>query len=293
MDAMRGMDPSSSMFHTSAARNISQIGFGAVRSQKEVAPEDDSQHEVHDDVKLSSGPSMAEVDGQEAAENASMSGEMGELADDYCEDEDEVRERHYRDEEDEKSKLIGGGSHLDGLKSEAEVQRLKVMDDPNVAVNDILKDIPQRSLEPARNIVANQIQNNRPAEALVSLKPVEGVNAVDFEPAPQIGMLDIHDTDNKPMTLDPGEDMETSQQQQMAEEQMNKLIANLPADRKAVVDEMRGAVNAWATGNGVNAQTAFAERLSDLAAGWDDESLKLASSTFADASREMSASAAD
>lgn len=290
MDAMRGMDPSTSMFQTQASRNLSQIGFGAVRNQKEVIQEDDHQ-EVQDQVKLSAEGASGVADADEMADNAAMSGELGELVDDYSEDEDEVRERHHRTDGRESDKIGQQVGYTQDLRSDEEVNRLTQLDDPNKAVENILKDIPQRSLEPARNIVSCQVQNGRPAEALVAMKPVEGVNAVDYEPAASIGMLDIHDSNNQPMVQDPTAGVSAETQAEMASKQMDTLIANLPEDRKAVVEEMRGAVNAWASSRGIDAKGAFAERLRDLAAGWDDESLKVASQTFAEASGVVTSAA--
>lgn len=294
MDAMRGMDPSTSMFHTQATRNMSQIGFGAVRSQKEVAPQQEEEHtsEVHDNVCLSS--SDPDVGTEEKTENAAMSGELAELLDDYDDDDEEVKERRDRNERGEISQFSfeEKENRIDGIRSTEDVNRLNQMDDASAAVRDILKDVPERSLEPARNIVSNQVQNGRPAEALVAMKPVEGVNAVDFQPAPQIGLLDIHDTGNKPISQDPEENVSAEFKQEAAEDQMNKLISNLPDDKKEMVEELRTAVNAWAGANGVNAQSAFAERLKDLASGWDDDSLMAATQSYSDASREINASSA-
>lgn len=296
MDAMRGLDPTSSKFHTQAARNISQVGFGSIRTQKELK-EDDGDHEVRDDVKLShshhsQAPAKANlVDQEDLNSAAGMSGEMAELQDDLTEDGDEIAARRERDQEEELERL-GGPGQARGLRTAQQVRRLEQMDDSTVAVDDILKDVPQRSLEPARNIVAAQIQGSRPSEALTALKPVEGVNAVDFEPVAPLGVLDIHDSHNQPMAQDPTEGVDASQQQAVAGFQLDQMIANLPEDRKAVVEELRTAVNGWASAQGLDPGPAFAERLHDLASGWDDEGLQVASRTFAEASREVNAAGA-
>ncbi|NMA27656.1 MAG: hypothetical protein GX934_07840, partial [Burkholderiales bacterium] len=60
----------------------------------------------------------------------------------------------------------------------------------------------------------------------------------------------------------------------------------------AVVAEMRTAVVDWAASQGIDPVPVFAERLRDLAAGWDDEALGVASQTYAEASREVGAAAA-
>lgn len=296
MDAMRGMDPSTSLFQTQAARNLSQIGFSSVRSQKEVAPKEEpqEQHEVRDNVQLSSaGPAADTPETQEMTDNAAMSGELGELLDDYDEDSDEIKERRERDNGYGIEGFDGQQrSSVEGVTKPEEVARLNEMDNAALAVNDILRDVPQSSLEPAKNIVANQLQNNRPAEALVTLKPVEGVNAVDFTPVENVGLLDIHDTNNKPMTEDPEADMDAQMKQDVTGSFMDNAINGLSDDRKAMVDEMRDAVNAWASSNGVDPQAAFAERLSDLAKGWDDENLQMAASTYVEAGRELATSAA-
>jgi hypothetical protein len=290
MDAMRGIDPTSSKFQTQAARNISQVGFGAVRTQKEIK-QDDSEPEVRDQVKLSHQPSTPKVDTEDLTNTAAMSGELGELQDDLTEDGDEIARKRVRDQEDEMDEM-GAAGRSSGLRTAQEVQRLKDMDDPSQAVHDILKDIPQRSLEPAKNIVAAQIQGSRPSEALTQPKPVEGVNAVDFQPETTLGILDIHDSHNQPMAQDPIEGVAPEQQRAMAGQQIDQMVANLPEDRKAVVDEMRTAVNAWAASQGVDPGAAFAEQLHSLAKGWDDESLKVASRTYADAAREVGSAAA-
>ncbi len=290
MDAMRGIDPTSSKFQTQAARNISQVGFGAVRTQKEIK-QDDSEPEVRDQVKLSHQPSTPKVDTEDLTNTAAMSGELGELQDDLTEDGDEIARKRVRDQEDEMDEM-GAAGRSSGLRTAQEVQRLNDMDDPSQAVHDILKDIPQRSLEPAKNIVAAQIQGSRPSEALTQPKPVEGVNAVDFQPETTLGILDIHDSHNQPMAQDPIEGVAPEQQQAMAGQQIDQMVANLPEDRKAVVDEMRTAVNSWAASQGVDPGAAFAEQLHSLAKGWDDESLKVASRTYADAAREVGSAAA-
>ncbi len=290
MDAMRGIDPTSSMFHTQAARNISQVGFGSVRSQKEVK-QDDSENQVQDQVKLSHHSRVVKVDHAELAENAAMSGELGELQDDLTQDDEEISRKLYRDREDEMDEL-GAAGRSSGLRTSQEVRRLSEMDDSTAAIQDILKDIPERSLEPAKNIVANQIQGSRPSEALTQLKPVEGVHAVDFQPETSLGVLDIHDTHNQPITQDPTEGVAPEHQQAVVGQQLDQMIANLPQERQAVVAEMRTAVNDWAASQGVDPGPAFAERLRDLAAGWDDEALGVASQTYAQASREVGAAAA-
>ncbi len=290
MDAMRGIDPTSSKFHTQAARNISQVGFGSVRTQKEIK-QDDSETEVKDQVKLSHHTSTPKVDLEDLTNNAAMSGELGELQDDLTEDGDEIARKAWRDREEDADEL-GAAGRSSGLRTAQEVQRLRHMDDSAQAVHDILKDIPQRSLEPAKNIVAAQIQGSRPSEALTQPKPVEGVNAVDFQPETNLGILDIHDSHNQPMAQDPTEGVAPEQQQAMAGQQMDQMVANLPADRKAVVDEMRTAVNAWAASQGVDPKGAFAEQLHNLAKGWDDDSLQVASRTYAEATREVGSAAA-
>jgi len=290
MDAMRGIDPTSSKFHTQAARNISQVGFGSVRTQKEIK-QDDSEPEVKDQVKLSHHTGTPRVDTDDLTNSAAMSGELGELQDDLTEDGDEIARKLWRDREEEADEL-GAAGRSSGLRTAQEVQRLSDMDDSAQAVHDILKDIPARSLEPAKNIVAAQIQGSRPSEALTQPKPVEGVNAVDFQPETTLGILDIHDSHNQPMAQDPTEGMAPEQQQAMAGQQIDQMVANLPADRKAVVDEMRTAVNSWAASQGVDPKGAFAEQLHNLAKGWDDDSLQVASRTYAEATREVGSAAA-
>ena len=290
---MRSFDPTSSMFQSSAARNMTQIGFGAVRTQKEVAPQEEEQHNgIQDDVNISMPGATEELEADDAVENAAMSGALGEVVDDDQDDDEEIQERHNNVREEELERFLNGNDEqvsLNGVSKPQDVQRLNQMDDPDLAVRDILKDVPRTSLEPASNIVCNQVQNGRPAEALVALKPVEGVNAIDFQAAPQVGVLDIHDSGNKPMVEEPQDNMEASVKQNLAREQMDNLINNLPEDRKSMVTEMRNAVTAWASSNGVNADSAFAEKLHDLAQGWDDETLMAATGAFTAASNQMSA----
>ena len=283
MDAMRGIDPTSSMFHTQAARNISQVGFGSVRSQKEVKQDDSDNNQVQDQVKLSHHSGVAKVDHADLAENAAMSGEMAELQDDLIQDDEEITRKLYRGREDEMEEMdeMGAAGRSSDLRTSQEVRRLSEMDDLTAAVRDILKDIPERSLEPARNIVANQIQGSRPSEALTQLKPVEGVHVVDFQAETSLGVLDIHDTHNQPIAQDPTEEMDPEHQQAVVGQQLDQMIANLPPERQAVVAEMRTAVVDWAASQGIDPVPVFAERLRDLAAGWDDEALGVASQTYA------------
>ncbi len=295
---MRSFDPTSSMFQSSAARNMTQIGFGAVRTQKDVAPQEEDNHgSIQDDVNISMAGQAEELEADDAVENAAMSGALGEVVDDESDDDEEVRERHNNVREEELQRFLEGNSfeldddmELKGIDKQ-DVMRLNRMDDPSAAVRDILKDIPQRSLEPASNIVANQVQNGRPAEALVAMKPVEGCNVIDFQAAPQIGVLDIHDTNNKPMLQDNVDEMEPDVKQNMAREQMDNLINNLPDDRKSMVNDLRTAVEAWASNNGADADTAFATQLHDLAKGWDDEALMVAAGSYNEAAAQMHANA--
>lgn len=290
MDAMRGLDPTSSKFHTQAARNIQQVGVGTLKTQKEVKQgEDDGPQIERDHVALSSKATIP--DHMDAMTAQAMSGELGEIADDLTEDEGEKSDIREREREHE-GLSHAGFDQTHGVKTQAQVQRIREMDDAQTAIDEILKDIPQRSLDPARNMVAAQIQAGRPSQSLTQLKPVEGVNALDFEPAPALGFLDIHDSHNAPMAQDPTEGMDASQQQAVAGFQLDQMIANLPDDRKETVGELRTAVTSWAAGQGLDPSAAFAEKLHDLAEGWDDESLKLASRSFADASREVGSSAA-
>ena len=78
----------------------------------------------------------------------------------------------------------------------------------------------------------------------------------------------------------------------MAENYINNAISNLPEDRRAIVSEMKDAVQNWAGANGLDPKAAFAEKLRDLAAGWDDESLQAVAQTYIDADREIATSAA-
>lgn len=292
MDAMRGLDPTSSKFHTQAARNIQQVGVGTLKTQKEVKQgEDDGPHVERDHVNLSG--KIAAPDHGDAMLAHSMSGELGEIADDLTEDDSENQEIRDRERERKNEGLSHGGfDQVHDVPTAQQARRIRELDDAQLAIEDILKDIPQRSLEPARNMVAAQIQAGRPSQSLTQLKPVEGVNALDFEPAPALGFLDIHDTHNAPLAQDPSEGMDASQQQAVAGFQLDQMIGNLPDDRKATVEELRTAVTSWATAEGVDPGAAFADKLHDLAQGWDDDSLKLAARSYADASREVGSAAA-
>lgn len=291
MEGMRGLDPTSNKFHTQAARNIQQVGVGTLKTQKEIKEgEDDSPHVERDQVRFSS--KVALPDHGDAMLAHSMSGELGEIADDLTEDDSEkssIRER----EREEKNEGLGhaGFDQTHGVPTSQQVRRIREMDDAQLAIDEILKDIPERNLEAARNMLTMQIPGGRPTQALTQLKPVEGVNALDFQPAPALGFLDIHDTHNAPMAQDPSEGMDASQQQAVASFQLDQMIGNLPDDRKATVDELRTAVTSWATAEGVDPSTAFADKLHDLAQGWDDDSLKLAARSYADASREVGSAA--
>lgn len=297
---MRQFDPTSSMFQASATRNLSQVGMASLRSQKEVAPQEEEDNtSILDNVNISMPDGIEELEADDAVENAAMSGELGDVADDLEDDEEEVRERHNNVREEELERFLYGNDNVGnmdnmfgvnkafGVESVRDVQRLNAMDDPDVAVRNILKDIPQSSLEPASNIVCNQVQNGRPAEALTQLKPVEGCNVIDFQAAPQVGVLDIHDTGNKPMLEETADDMAPADKQNMAREQMDNLINNLPADRKETVNELRNAVNAWASATGANGTDEFAKQLHDLAKGWDDTALMTAAGSFTEATMAM------
>lgn len=290
---MRQFDPTSSMFQTSATRNLSQVGMGAVRNQKEVAPKEEEDNSILDNVNISMAD-MDEVEAQDAVENAANSGALADVADDLEDDEEEIRERHNDTKEEELERFLNGEQsdgmelNFNGITNMQDVKRLGAMDDPELAVRDILKDVPQSSLEPASNIVCNQVQNGRPAEALAQLKPVEGCNVIDFQAAPQVGVLDIHDTGNKPMLEDVADNLTPADKQSQAREQMDNLINNLPDDRKAMVTEMRNAVNAYASTMGLDGNNEFAKQLHDLAQGWDDEGLMAVSGAYNEATQAMS-----
>ncbi|MBQ7502731.1 hypothetical protein IJT93_08480 [bacterium] len=296
MEAMRGLNPSSTMFQTQATRNLTQVGFGALRSQKEVTQQDETadRREVSDNVQLSMAEETPDAD--EMTENAAHSGALGEVLDDY-EDDDKIGERRFRDdEEDNQIAYMNMGEQLqdidgDDLKAE-DLQRLREMDDDAQAAKRILNDVPARCLGPAQNIIANQIQGSRPAEALVSLTPVEGVNQIEFTAAEGLGVLDIHDSNNGPIVAEMDEEIGAEQKQSLADDYMKNAISSLPDDRKAIVTEMKEAVEAWASASGADPKAAFAEKLRDLAAGWDDESLQAVAQTYVDAGLEMETSAA-
>ena len=294
MDAMRGFDPSVNMMHSRATQNLSHIGFGAVRSQKEVTQkQEDTSDEVQDNVQLSLSSLDDTPDAEEMTKNAAQSGALSEEADDYTDDEEEIRERKFHEQEYEFAHV--GSTHDPELVQELdsqELQRLSEMDNDALAAREILSDVPSRSLEPAKNIIANQIQDSRPTESLAALKPVEGVNAIDFEPAASLGILDIHDSQNQPIVADSGEEIDPQQRQSLAEDYINSAIEALPEDRKSMVSDLRQAVNSWASASGVDPKAAFAEKLRDLAAGWDDESLQAVAQTYVDADRELATSAA-
>ena len=290
---MRQFDPSSSMFQTSATRNLTQVGMGAVRSQKEVAPKEEDDNSIQDNVNISMAD-MDEIEAQDAVENAANSGALADVADDLEDDEEEIRERHNDTKEEELERFLNGDQqdgmnlNVNGINNLQDIKRLGAMDDPELAVRDILKDVPQSSLEPASNIVCNQVQNGRPADALAQLKPVEGCNVIDFQAAPQVGVLDIHDSGNKPMLEDVPDNMSPADKQSQAREQMDNLINNLPDDRKAMVNDMRNAVNAYASTMGLDGNSEFAKQLHELAQGWDDESLMAASGAYNEATNAMS-----
>lgn len=297
MDAMRGLDPSTSMFQTQATRNLSHIGFGTVRSQKEVTQKQDetTQHEVRDNVQLSlTGQTDETPEADEMTKNAAQSGSLSEILEDsYGDDDEEIRERKFRDDQEQYGALGEVPTHELGENIKAEdINRLKRMDDDVMAAREILSDVPARSLEPAKNYVSNMIHESRPTEALAALTPVEGVNQIEFTPAQNVGILDIHDSQNKPMIAESEEEIGAQDKQSMAENYINNAISNLPEDRRAIVSEMKDAVQNWAGANGLDPKAAFAEKLRDLAAGWDDESLQAVAQTYIDADREIATSAA-
>ena len=302
MDGVQGFNPSSSVFQSMASKNLSQVGFGSIRTQKEVSQQEEqpSRHEVQDNVQLSMAGQMDETaDAEEMTQNAAMSGALGEVLDDYDDDDQEIRERHNDNQEynnsigygyyDENTNEVDDDFGINGL----ELNRLNDMDDDYKAAQNILKDIPSASLEPAQNIIANQIQEGRPVEALTNLKPVEGPNQIEYAAAESLGVLDIHDNNNKPMLVESDEDMGAAQKQNLAEDYINNAINSLPDDRKSMVNDMKEAVNAWAGAAGIDPKAAFAEKLRDLAAGWDYESLQAVAQTYVDANSELATSAAD
>ncbi|MGM9991314.1 MAG: hypothetical protein ACI376_00460 [Candidatus Bruticola sp.] len=296
MDAMRGLDPSSSMFQTQATRNLSHIGFGSVRSQKEITQKQDetTQHEVRDNVQLSLTGQMDETpEADEMTKNAAMSGNLSEVLEDSYDDDEEINERKFRDDEEQYGTLgeMSVRDYGNDIKAE-DIQRLNRMDDDAMAAREILSDVPARSLEPAKNYVSNMIHGNRPTETLAALTPVEGVNQIEFTPAQNVGILDIHDSQNKPITDESGEEISAQAKQTAAEEFMNSAISGLSEDRRAMVSQMKDAVENWAGANGLDPKAAFAEKLRDLAAGWDDESLQAVAQIYIDADREIATSAA-
>ena len=173
-----------------------------------------------------------------------------------------------------------------------EYMLINEMDDDFLAAKKILSDVPARSLKPAENYVASMVQGERPADTLASLTPVEGVNQVEFTPAESMGILDIHDSKNEPIVADLEDGLDPEQKQNLAADYMNAAINSLPDDRKAIVSELKNAVENWANANGQDPKAAFAEKLRDLAAGWDDESLNAVAQTYVDADREIAASTA-
>jgi hypothetical protein len=201
---------------------------------------------------------------------------------------------YYQDNEDYEGQGVDGQKRLRDMQDlePSQVQRLNEMDDDFLAAKKILSDVPARSLKPAENYVASMVQGERPADTLASLTPVEGVNQVEFTPAESMGILDIHDSKNEPIVADLEDGLDPEQKQNLAADYMNAAINSLPDDRKAIVSELKNAVENWANANGQDPKAAFAEKLRDLAAGWDDESLNAVAQTYVDADREIAASTA-
>ena len=74
--------------------------------------------------------------------------------------------------------------------------------------------------------------------------------------------------------------------------EVNGEVVTSVSEEVAIVSELKNAVENWANANGQDPKAAFAEKLRDLAAGWDDESLNAVAQTYVDADREIAASTA-
>lgn len=299
MNALQGLNPSSSMFQNQAIQNLGHIGMGTVTTQKEVTKHDETQEnrQLNDQVDVSSFSNMEEVSAEDMVDNASHAGALGEMKDKFDDDDDDDSingGNYYQDNEDYEGQGVDGQKRLRDMQDlePSQVQRLNEMDDDFLAAKKILSDVPARSLKPAENYVASMVQGERPADTLASLTPVEGVNQVEFTPAESMGILDIHDSKNEPIVADLEDGLDPEQKQNLAADYMNAAINSLPDDRKAIVSELKNAVENWANANGQDPKAAFAEKLRDLAAGWDDESLNAVAQTYVDADREIAASTA-
>ncbi|HXE73303.1 MAG TPA: hypothetical protein VNO81_11650 [Candidatus Nitrosotenuis sp.] len=292
---VRGVDPLSNKFHTTAAKNLMQVGMGAVRTQKEI-----HQEEGPDDKDMVRLSLKAQVtDPQELLDAGAASGEMAELVDDWTLDEEEARIRNERDRSAEAEEGIyaegdQGYRRVNETLAREDIQRLETLEDSQASVASILGDVPRASLEPARNILAAQTANGTRLDPLNELKPVEGAADMELAPIPSFGVLDIHETGNQAVPAAFDENVPPEQKLQAADLALQTALASLPSEQQATVDELRQAVEGWAReqGGGVDTDLEFARRLGDLAAGWDHEPLRVASQSYLEARQELAAAGA-
>lgn len=277
MDGMKGIDPTSHAFQSKAARNIAHIGAGAVKSQKEMEPgKDPDGLSFADQVRLST--KLDRVEPHEGMEAGAQSGKLSEVTDDLTQDEEErreIRERHQDDPFDVHQK-----EDFRDLPAEDRM-RLKALENDQEAIASVLRDIPESSLEPARNVVAAQTVEG--PQAMAELKPVEGTAEVDLQPLPPAGVLDIHDSGNQPIAGDLNQALSPEERRSATRELLSRTLNALPPDRRETVEELRIASASWAREKGGDPELQFTEKLRGLADGWEDDTLRAAADSFLEA----------
>ncbi len=78
--------------------------------------------------------------------------------------------------------------------------KLEAMEIMNRDPQEIKQDVPEAYFNAAQKIVEGQIQKGKPADSLTQLKAVETA-PLELKPAPNVDIMGIHDTDNKPMAM--------------------------------------------------------------------------------------------
>lgn len=209
MDGVRGagMNPLSNQFMARALRTA-QTQTATVKDEKDLKPKDDPKDLDDDHVTLSEHGQKSIKD---RTDSASQSGVMSELM-----------KREKKESLDEATMFGGSPRELggkeyaedakDGMASKEEAgaidlgDKLEALEIMNRDPQEIKEDVPEAYFQAAQKIVEGQIQKGKPADSLTQLKAVETA-PLELKPMANVEIMDIHDTHNKPMSMDMGAEM--------------------------------------------------------------------------------------
>lgn len=201
-----GLNPMSSQFTAKAVRVASQQA-GTVRSKKETEPNKNDQSQQLTRDKVSISQQGEGFDALRESNEASLTGTSQQLKKQQKEDEDSSEINMFEGEREAQQKMNDGkteyGDHGQGMVDEVGLEeKLDALEVMNQSPNEVLKDVPEEYATAAKKIVEGQIQKGQPADSLKNLKEVPDTAPIEVQPERYHDIMPIHDTNNKPITLD-------------------------------------------------------------------------------------------